>query len=264
MEVLNKRILDLEEEKRQLISNLEEEQEFNEQTQLNLAQLAGEFSSSVSAAEDAAELLGKSEDIAAAVEAGLATLADGIELSIVRASAAQRKLDVSTVPGPEQLRIVELEMELEEKTKSAEAALEECERLSAEVKQLGHEKDELQSMVRPNSFLNFLAVLHFSRLTFLVFIQFEESSKAAESAALLARSKGHAAIAEDEVQRKRLLDLESEKVALEKRLSDTEEEQKQVLFHFKKSMSSSNVCEVDSLIVRCSHVLKNWKKKTRS
>ncbi len=121
----------------QLMIELEEERAANAQSQMSLAQLLGEFSSSVSAAEEAAIALTASQQLSESI----ASILSGLDIALAQAKNQARQ------DGDEQLRIVGLEMDLEEKSKAAADAAEECERLSSIVKQLEGEKEELESKV---------------------------------------------------------------------------------------------------------------------
>ena len=145
-ETFNQRISEIEEEKRQLAVALEEEQSASAQIQVGWTQLLGEFSSSVLAAEAAAEMLSGMEELAASVEGKVVSLVPCIA-SILTKPAATLQDDSRADQGSEQLKIVELEMELEERNKAAEDAQEENARLSAAVEQLHLEKEDLENKV---------------------------------------------------------------------------------------------------------------------
>jgi chromosome segregation ATPase len=125
----------------QLMVERDEERAANTQSQMSLAQLLGEFSSSVSSAEEAAVALTASEELSESI----ASVLSGLDFAL-----AQAKIHASQATqahGNEQLRVVRLEMDLEEQVKAAADAAEECTRLSSIVKQLEAEKEVLESKV---------------------------------------------------------------------------------------------------------------------
>lgn len=128
----------------QLMIELEQERAANAQSQMSLAQLLGEFSSSVSAAEEASIALEASHQLSESI----ASVLSGLDLAL-----AQANTQAGQAHGDEQLRVVGLEMDLEEQSKVAADAVEECRRLSSIVKHLEGEKEELESKVRWSTFI---------------------------------------------------------------------------------------------------------------
>jgi hypothetical protein len=137
-ETLVQNLAAMKDETGRLMVALEEERVANAHSQMSLAQLLGEFSSSVSAAEEAAVALTASQHLSESI----ASVLSGLDFAL-----AQAKTQTSQAHGNEQLKLVGLEMDLEEKSKAAADAVEECARLSSIVKQLEGEKKELESKV---------------------------------------------------------------------------------------------------------------------
>ena len=108
----------LEEERRQLL-----------QSQSDMSQLLGEFYSSVSAAEDAAGMLSDVELLSSSIEGCLASLLPELQAQSVALQIGKGNLaaDLELV----QYRVIELEKQLEERTKAVEKVSEECANLSA-------------------------------------------------------------------------------------------------------------------------------------
>jgi chromosome segregation ATPase len=123
-------------------TGLEEERDQLIQAQSESGQLMVEFFASVSAAEDAAAALSALEELSQSLEGSLTALVPEIQMKTL---AAQSQ---SVRAGEEQLRVIQLEMELEERGKEASDAKEELERLNAKLDQLVSEKAEFQAQVK--------------------------------------------------------------------------------------------------------------------
>ncbi len=108
----------LEEERRQLV-----------QSQSDMSQLLGEFYSSVSAAEDAAGMLSDVEVLSTSIEGCLAFLVPELQKQVdtLQIGKAQLIADVQS----EQIRVFELEKQLEERAKAMEKVSEDYASLSA-------------------------------------------------------------------------------------------------------------------------------------
>ena len=129
------RVEELEEENAQLI-----------QGQSELSQLMTEFYSSMSAAEEAAGTLSVVEELSRDVDFKLNGLLPDLQNKIN--SVQSGRADIGEDLRSEQLRVVELEMELEERSKTVAATKEECDQLSAQVSQLVEEKASLEAQAR--------------------------------------------------------------------------------------------------------------------
>jgi chromosome segregation ATPase len=148
LDSLKQRFAETDEERRKLAVLVQEERSANAESQLGMAQLMGEFSSSVSAGEEAAEILNSIEDLTAAAEGRLSDLAPCIGRILVKAAAVQTAQQTSTKSKEsEQLRFVELEMELDQRSKAAHNAVEESARLTAVLESLELEKLDLEAKV---------------------------------------------------------------------------------------------------------------------
>ena len=129
------RVEELEEENAQLI-----------QGQSELSQLMTEFYSSMSAAEEAAGTLSVVEELSRDVDFKLNGLLPDLQNKIN--SVQSGRADIGEDLRSEQLRVVELEIELEERSKTVAATKEECDQLSAQVSQLVEEKASLEAQAR--------------------------------------------------------------------------------------------------------------------
>ena len=132
------RVEELEEENAQLI-----------QGQSELSQLMTEFYSSMSAAEEAAGTLSVVEELSRDVDFKLNGLLPDLQNKIN--SVQSGRADIGEDLRSEQLRVVELEMELEERSKTVAATKEECDQLSAQVSQLVEEKASLEAQARSSA-----------------------------------------------------------------------------------------------------------------
>jgi chromosome segregation ATPase len=111
------------------------------QAQSAMGQLMNEFFSSVSAAEDAATMLSALDSLAAMIDRNLDSLVPSLSSALTQVDAAR----VGKAALGADLHT--LQLELEERKKSAAGALEECARLTAQLKMLGDEKDEFKKKV---------------------------------------------------------------------------------------------------------------------
>ena len=132
------RVEELEEENAQLI-----------QGQSELSQLMTEFYSSMSAAEEAAGTLSVVEELSRDVDFKLNGLLPDLQNKIN--SVQSGRADIGEDLRSEQLRVVELEMELEERSKTVAATKEECDQLSAQVSQLVEEKASIEAQARSSA-----------------------------------------------------------------------------------------------------------------
>ena len=132
------RVEELEEENAQLI-----------QGQSELSQLMTEFYSSMSAAEEAAGTLSVVEELSRDVDFKLNGLLPDLQNKIN--SVQSGRADIGEDLRSEQLRVVELEIELEERSKTVAATKEECDQLSAQVSQLVEEKASLEAQARSSA-----------------------------------------------------------------------------------------------------------------
>lgn len=124
---------------------LEEERDQLSQAQSETGQLMAEFFASVSAADDAAVALSELEGLSQRVEELLATLVPEIQ---TKALAAQNQNGGAGEDlRSEQLRVLELEMELEERSKEADNVKNELDILTAKLEQLATEKAGLEEQV---------------------------------------------------------------------------------------------------------------------
>ncbi len=112
------------------------------QAQSAMGQLMNEFYSSVSASEDAAEMLSTIDALSAMIDRDLEFLKPNLSSALSQVDAARvgkaaLGADFHT-----------LQLELEEQRKAAADALEECAQLKVRLKTLGDEKDEFKKKVK--------------------------------------------------------------------------------------------------------------------
>jgi hypothetical protein len=117
------------------------------QAQSAMGQLMNEFYSSVSASEDAAGILSAIDALSALIDRDLDSLVPSLSYALTQVEAARvGKAALSAAD------FQALQLELEERRNAAADALEECARLTAQLKTLGDEKDEFKKKVSPMHF----------------------------------------------------------------------------------------------------------------
>ena len=118
------------------------------QGQSAMNQLMNEFCESVAASEEAASMLSTTDALSSSIERSVASLVTGISATLTQADSARTgKVGLGTELRNEQIRAVELELELEERTKALEEAMRQSAALSERLKQSSKDNSELTRQV---------------------------------------------------------------------------------------------------------------------